>query len=101
MIQTVMTAQELFAKACLVDRKKLVDAQARMDIVDAESCLKDAFVTDVRPMLAEWRKKKGIDPDPLKPPTAPAATKPESPKNAKRPAPPAAPARVRLTPDFR
>src|SRR3954464_13151087 len=27
MIQTVMMAQELYAKACLVDRKKLVDAQ--------------------------------------------------------------------------
>ena len=29
MIQTVTTAQELFAKACLVDRKKLQDAQER------------------------------------------------------------------------
>ena len=65
MIQTVMTAQELYAKACLVDRRKLLDAQARMNIVDAENCLKDAFFTDVRPLLAEWRKKKGIDPDPL------------------------------------
>ena len=65
MLQTVMTAQELFAKACLVDRKKLADAQARMNIVDAEGCLKDAFATDVRPMLAEWRKGKGIDPDPI------------------------------------
>ena len=65
MIQTVTTAQELFAKACLVDRKKLLDAQARLNIVDAENCLKDAFATDVRPMLAEWRKKKGIDPDPM------------------------------------
>ena len=45
--------QELFAKACIVDRKKLSDAQARMNIVDAESCLKEAFATDVRPMLAE------------------------------------------------
>jgi len=65
MIQTVMTAQELYAKACLVDRRKLLDAQARMNIVDAENCLKDAFFTDVRPLLAEWRKKKGIDPNPL------------------------------------
>jgi len=65
MIQTVMTAQELYAKACLVDRRKLLDAQARMNIVDAENCLKDAFFTDVRPLLAEWREKKGIDPDPL------------------------------------
>jgi L-rhamnose isomerase/sugar isomerase len=65
MIQTVMTAQELYAKACLVDRRKLVDAQTRMDIVDAEGCLKEAFATDVRPMLAEWRKRRGIEPDPI------------------------------------
>ncbi len=65
MIQTATTAQELYAKACLVDRVKLLDAQARMDVVDAENCLKDAFATDVRPMLAEWRRGKGIEPDPL------------------------------------
>lgn len=65
MIQTVMTAQEQFAKACIVDRKKLTDAQAKMNIVDAENCLKDAFATDVRPLLTEWRKKQGIDGDPL------------------------------------
>jgi L-rhamnose isomerase / sugar isomerase len=65
MIQTVMTAQELYAKACLVDRKKLADAQARMNIIDAEQCLRDAFFTDVRPMLEEWRKAKKLEPDPL------------------------------------
>jgi L-rhamnose isomerase / sugar isomerase len=65
MIQTATTAQELFAKACLVDRKKLRDAQTRMNVVDAEECLKDAFATDVRPLLIEWRKKHGLDPDPM------------------------------------
>jgi L-rhamnose isomerase / sugar isomerase len=65
MLQTAITAQELYAKACLVDRKKLRDAQTRMDIVDAEQCLKDAFFTDVRPMLADWRKKKNLDPNPI------------------------------------
>jgi L-rhamnose isomerase/sugar isomerase len=65
MIQTAVTAQELYAKACLVDREKLRDAQTAMNIVDAEQCLKDAFFTDVRPMLADWRKKKNLEPDPL------------------------------------
>jgi L-rhamnose isomerase/sugar isomerase len=37
-----------------------------MNIVDAENCLKEAYATDVRPMLAEWRKRKSIDPDPMK-----------------------------------
>ncbi|MEO6435103.1 MAG: TIM barrel protein [Tepidisphaeraceae bacterium] len=65
MIQTVTTAQELYAKACLVDRKKLLDAQSRRNIVDAEECLKVAFNTDVKPILAEWRQRKNIDPVPM------------------------------------
>jgi L-rhamnose isomerase/sugar isomerase len=66
MIQTAVTAQELYAKACLVDRAKLRDAQAKMNVVDAEECLRAAFFTDVRPLLGEWRKRKGIDGEPLK-----------------------------------
>ncbi|HEY8751149.1 MAG TPA: TIM barrel protein [Tepidisphaeraceae bacterium] len=65
MIQSVVMAQELFAKAALVDRQKLRDAQLRMNIVDAEECLKTAFFTDVKPILADWRKRANIDPDPL------------------------------------
>jgi L-rhamnose isomerase / sugar isomerase len=65
MIQTAVMAQELYAKACLVDRSKLRDAQTAMNIVDAEQCLRDAFFTDVRPLLADWRKKKNLDPNPL------------------------------------
>ncbi|MDP9172367.1 MAG: TIM barrel protein [Planctomycetota bacterium] len=65
MIQTVVTAQELYAKACLVDRQKLRDAQTAMNIVDAEECLRSAFFTDVRPMLADWRKKNNLDPNPM------------------------------------
>jgi L-rhamnose isomerase/sugar isomerase len=56
----------MFAKACLVDRKKLQDAQARKDIIDAEQVLRDAFYTDVQPLLGEWRKRHGIDPNPMK-----------------------------------
>ena len=73
MIQTAVTAQELYAKACLVNRTKLCDAQTRGDIVDAEECLKDAFAIDVRPMLAEWRKKKRDRSQSNAGPTAPAA----------------------------
>ncbi len=66
MLQTATTAQELFAKACLVNRKALRDAQARRNIVDAENCLKDAFATDVRPALSEWRIKRGLPADPMR-----------------------------------
>lgn len=65
MIQTVMTAQELFAKAALVDFGQLAVYQSRAELVRAENCLKDAFSTDVRPMIAEWRRSRGLAADPL------------------------------------
>jgi L-rhamnose isomerase/sugar isomerase len=65
MIQTVVTAQALFARAALVNLEALVHAQATADIVSAESCLQDAFATDVRPMIRDWRQKKGLPADPL------------------------------------
>jgi L-rhamnose isomerase/sugar isomerase len=65
MIQTVTVAQELYAKAALVDHARLAAAQASCEIVDAESLLQDAFATDVRPVIREWRAAKGLPADPL------------------------------------
>ena len=65
MIQTVTTAQELYLKACLVDRAKLRDAQTRQNIVDAEECLRNAFGADVKPLLIEWRKSRGMEAKPM------------------------------------
>jgi len=65
MIQTVTTAVELFAKASLVDQGKLADCQAKCSLVDAEMCLKDAFSTDVRPMIREWAVSRGLPADPM------------------------------------
>jgi L-rhamnose isomerase / sugar isomerase len=65
MIQTVTTAMELYAKAALVDHARLDHLQTRCDLVDAESCLKDAFSTDVRPALREWAKARGLAEDPM------------------------------------
>jgi L-rhamnose isomerase / sugar isomerase len=64
-IQTVVAAQELFAKAALVDHVRLAANQASASLVDAEECLRDAFATDVRPVLREWRRSKGLHEDPL------------------------------------
>jgi L-rhamnose isomerase/sugar isomerase len=64
MIQTVMMAQELFAKASLVDYEVLVDAQSKADIVRAEECLQDAFASDVRPAIRAWRTSKGLPENP-------------------------------------
>jgi len=65
MIQTIMTAQELFAKAALVDHATLVKHQASCSLIDAEECLKAAFQTDVRPAIAEWRRARGLAANPL------------------------------------
>jgi L-rhamnose isomerase/sugar isomerase len=65
MIQTVTTIMELFAKAALVDHQKLAKLQESCDLVDAESCLKDAFSTDVRPAIREWARAKGLAEDPM------------------------------------
>jgi len=65
MIQTVSMAQELFSKAALVDHHALSDAQQKCDLVRAESLLQDAFATDVRPVIREWRQSKGLPKDPM------------------------------------
>ncbi len=65
MVQTVMMAQDLYAKAAIVDRKTLAAAQKGSDIVKAERTLRDAFETDVRPVIAKWRRAKGLSADPL------------------------------------
>jgi L-rhamnose isomerase/sugar isomerase len=65
MLQTVTFAQELFAKAALVDCERLAAAQKATDLVRAESCLQDAFATDVRPVIREWRIAKGLPENPI------------------------------------
>lgn len=65
MIQTVTVAQELFSKAALVDYAQLVSAQEKADLVRAEGCLQDAFATDVRPLIRDWRRSKGLPVDPM------------------------------------
>ncbi len=65
MIQTVVMAQMLFAKAAIVDHPTLAAAQKDCDLVRAESLLQDAFATDVRPVIQTWRDSNGLPQDPL------------------------------------
>lgn len=65
MLQTVKMAQELYAKSALIDYPKLAAAQSSCDLVKAETVLQDAFATDVRPMIEEWRRSKGLAIDAL------------------------------------
>jgi L-rhamnose isomerase / sugar isomerase len=65
MVQTVVTAQELWLKAALVDRPQLERLQDRCELVAAEELFRGAFWNDVRPVLREWRKLRGLPEDPL------------------------------------
>jgi L-rhamnose isomerase / sugar isomerase len=65
MIQTVTMAQMLFSKAAIVDYAELAKAQQACDLVRAESLLQDAFASDVRPAIDEWRDSKGLPKDPM------------------------------------
>ena len=65
MIQTVVAAQEFFAKAAIVDHEALSTHQTSCNLIDAEELLRAAFQTDVRPVIAEWRQAKGLAVNPL------------------------------------
>lgn len=64
-IRSVLNVQEATLKALLVDRDALAAAQASNDVLAANGVLMDAFWTDVRPLLADWRETRGLDRDPM------------------------------------
>jgi L-rhamnose isomerase/sugar isomerase len=57
--------QEMTARALLIDRPALAAAQESGDVLAANAIMMDAFYTDVRPGLAQWRVSKGLPADPL------------------------------------
>jgi L-rhamnose isomerase/sugar isomerase len=65
MLRSVTAVQTAFAKAMLIDRDALREAQEQGDVVGANTVLNDAFETDVRPLLREVRRGLGAAPDPL------------------------------------
>ena len=64
-IRSVLTVQEMTARALLVDRSALTVAQDSGDVHTANGLFMDAFYTDVRPALADWREQRGLPRDPL------------------------------------
>jgi L-rhamnose isomerase/sugar isomerase len=64
-VQTVVTAQELWLKAALVDREQLAHHQRTCDVVAAEELFRGAFWNDVRPLAAAWRQARNLPADPL------------------------------------
>ena len=65
MVQSVVTAQELYARASLIDFKRLAELQDACRLVEAEECFRSAFWTDVRPAIRAWRERRGLAADPL------------------------------------
>lgn len=66
MLYSVLNCQEAYAKALLIDRDLLREAQAAGDVLGAHRVLADAFRTDVRPLLAEVRQEMGVPQDPMR-----------------------------------
>jgi len=64
-IRSVLNVQEMTARALLVDGDALKTAQNAGDVLGANGILMDAFYTDVRPALAEWRSGRGLPADPM------------------------------------
>ena len=64
-IRSVLNVQEMTARALLIDREALPAAQDANDVLAANAILMDAFYTDVRPQLAQWREERGLAADPM------------------------------------
>lgn len=65
MIQSVINVQTAYAKALLVDRAALRAAQEAGDVLGAYRVLQGAYEADVRSLLAEFRMRQGLNPDPI------------------------------------
>lgn len=65
MIQSVLNVQVAYTKAVLVDRAALQAAQESGDVLGAYRVLQSAYETDVRPLLAEIRRRQGLAADPI------------------------------------
>ena len=65
MILSVLNCQEAYAKALLIDRAALAAAQEAGDVLGAHRIVMEAFRTDVRPLLAGWRRRRNLPEDPV------------------------------------
>src|SRR5262249_49422035 len=65
LVLTVVTLQEAYAKALLVDRDALAAAQADGDVLGGHETLLDALRADVRPLCARARRLAGGAEDPV------------------------------------
>ncbi len=65
-IRSVLNVQEMLARALLLDADALAAARAGGDVLAANEVFMDAFYTDVRRDLADWREGRGLPRDPMR-----------------------------------
>ncbi|MDT5155575.1 MAG: L-rhamnose isomerase / sugar isomerase [Mycobacterium sp.] len=65
-IRSVLNVAEMTARALLVDTEALAAAQDAEDVLGANGIFMDAFYTDVRPAMAQWRTERGLPADPMR-----------------------------------
>jgi len=65
LLQSCQNILATYAKALIVDRAGLSRAQEDNDVLLAEETLRDAFLTDVRPLVAEALRRSGGAIDPI------------------------------------
>ncbi len=65
MIRSVLNVQTQYAKALLVNREELREAQEKQDVLKAEQTLREAFEQDVTPLLHAVREEMGVPIDPM------------------------------------
>ncbi len=64
-IRSVLNVQEMTAKVLLVDSPALDAAEVAGDVLGANGILMDAYNTDVRSALADWRESRGLPREPF------------------------------------
>lgn len=65
LMASAVEIQRAFVQASLIDRELLEAAQSGSDVMLGHRLVKQAFITDVSPILAEARRRKGGAVDPL------------------------------------
>jgi L-rhamnose isomerase/sugar isomerase len=65
-IRSVLNVQEMTARALLLDTAALDAARRDGDVLHANEIFMDAFYTDVRRDLADWRESRGLPGDPMR-----------------------------------
>ncbi|WP_293695903.1 L-rhamnose isomerase [uncultured Agrococcus sp.] len=65
-IKSVLNVQEAVAKALSLDTVALDAARRDCDVLLANEIFEDAFRTDVRPLLADYRAAKGLPENPMR-----------------------------------